>query len=161
MKVKVISGGQTGADLAGLWAAKLVGIPTGGFAPKNWLTTIGNFPSLGSKFGLVEHKESYRGRTISNLRSSDLTIVCSSKFEGGTRLTINQCKKFDVPLEIVPFDPELLIVDREKVKLVADALRRKSLFKEEVILNVAGNSTRSSQRAFEFTFKFCCALFYE
>lgn len=38
MLLKVISGGQLGADQAGLAAAKAVGIRTGGFAPKNYKT---------------------------------------------------------------------------------------------------------------------------
>jgi hypothetical protein len=34
MLERVISGGQTGADQAGLAAAKRLGVPTGGFMPK-------------------------------------------------------------------------------------------------------------------------------
>jgi hypothetical protein len=35
---RVISGGQTGTDQAALRAAHAAGIPTGGWAPKGWLT---------------------------------------------------------------------------------------------------------------------------
>ncbi|HJT77421.1 MAG TPA: putative molybdenum carrier protein, partial [Gemmataceae bacterium] len=38
MLERVISGGQTGADQAGLAAAKACGIPTGGWMPKGFLT---------------------------------------------------------------------------------------------------------------------------
>jgi RNA polymerase sigma factor (sigma-70 family) len=39
---KVISGGQTGADQAGLFAAEAFGIETGGWMPKGFLTLAGN-----------------------------------------------------------------------------------------------------------------------
>jgi hypothetical protein len=37
---KVISGGQSGADLGGLRAAKVLGIQTGGSMPKGFLTRL-------------------------------------------------------------------------------------------------------------------------
>jgi hypothetical protein len=40
MLERVISGGQTGADQGGLRAARACGIPTGGWAPRGWLTEI-------------------------------------------------------------------------------------------------------------------------
>ena len=39
---KIISGGQSGADLAGLKAAIKLGIETGGFIPKNYRTENGS-----------------------------------------------------------------------------------------------------------------------
>jgi hypothetical protein len=39
--VKVISGGQTGADQGGLVAARTLKIETGGTAAKGWLTEDG------------------------------------------------------------------------------------------------------------------------
>ena len=47
MVTKIISSGQTGADLGGLWGARDAGFPTGGFAPKGYLTIIaGESPLL-------------------------------------------------------------------------------------------------------------------
>ena len=43
---RVISGGQTGADQAGLAVAKRLGIPTGGCMPKGWLTEAGPRPDF-------------------------------------------------------------------------------------------------------------------
>lgn len=54
---RVLSGGQTGADLAGLLAAEAAGIPTGGYAPRGWLTEAGPAPWLGTRFNLVECPE--------------------------------------------------------------------------------------------------------
>ena len=84
----VISGAQTGADIAGLWAAKLFGIPTGGWAPKNFLTLIGEHPEMAKTFGIKEHARSYAGRTVENLKMSDFTIVCASVMSAGSKLTI-------------------------------------------------------------------------
>ena len=50
---KVVSGGQTGADQAGLRAARAAGIETGGWAPKGWETEEGPAPWL-SDYGLKE-----------------------------------------------------------------------------------------------------------
>jgi Circularly permutated YpsA SLOG family len=47
----VISGGQTGADQAGLRAARASGIRCGGMAPKGWLTEAGPAPWL-ADYGL-------------------------------------------------------------------------------------------------------------
>ena len=41
--VRIISGGQTGADRAGLEAGRLLGVATGGTAPDNFLTEHGAF----------------------------------------------------------------------------------------------------------------------
>jgi len=76
---KVISGGQTGADFAGLMAAKNCGIPTGGTAPKGYRIcnpdgSDGENPDL-KQFGLIEHESlEYKPRAIKNVQDSDETI---------------------------------------------------------------------------------------
>ena len=52
--LKIISGGQTGADTGGLIAAQKAGIRTGGCAPKGFITEDGSNPELGSVYGLYE-----------------------------------------------------------------------------------------------------------
>jgi hypothetical protein len=52
----VISGGQTGADQGGLRAARACGIPTWGWAPRDWLTEAGPAPWL-EEWGLAECPE--------------------------------------------------------------------------------------------------------
>ena len=46
MLKKIISGGQTGADREALETARDLGIETGGFVPKGWLTEDGPDYSL-------------------------------------------------------------------------------------------------------------------
>ena len=71
---KIISGGQTGGDEAGLYAGRDLGIETGGTAPAGWRTETGSNPDL-RDFGLTEHHESsYPARTRKNVKDSDGTI---------------------------------------------------------------------------------------
>jgi hypothetical protein len=71
---KIISGGQTGADQAGLFAARLCGFETGGWAPKSFLTEGGCQPALLESFGLKDSGLDYVGRTKLNAKEADLTI---------------------------------------------------------------------------------------
>ena len=52
--MKIISGGQTGADLGGLEGARDAGIETGGWAPAGYRTEIGDQEELLKGFGLKE-----------------------------------------------------------------------------------------------------------
>lgn len=74
MVTRIISGGQTGADQGGLFGARDAGIPTGGYAPKNFLTEDGSCPRLLHEFGLVDSGFDYVGRTYLNVRHSNITI---------------------------------------------------------------------------------------
>jgi len=72
---RVISGGQIGADQAGLSAAKACGIRTGGSAPLGWLTSRGPQKKLLRRYGLKEHyQKGYKARTWANVKNSDGTI---------------------------------------------------------------------------------------
>lgn len=98
----IISGGQYGADLGGLKAAKIFGIKTGGMAPLGWRTCRGPNPSL-KEFNLVEHHNStFSGRTISNVINSDGTIIFASNVNSpGTVLTIKTCNSTNRPCLII------------------------------------------------------------
>src|SRR5262249_61482425 len=87
----VISGGQTGVDQAALRAAKVCGIPTGGWAPKGWRTEDGPAPWL-ADLGLQEHASAdYPDRTRANVGDAGLTLIVvtrESDLAGGTALTL-------------------------------------------------------------------------
>ena len=66
---KVISGGQTGVDRAGLDAAMAAGIPVGGYCPKGRRAEDGR---ILERYPLTELKlEDYRERTAMNIMESD------------------------------------------------------------------------------------------
>ncbi len=88
MNLKIVSGGQTGVDQAALRAAKARGVPTGGWAPRGWVTEDGPAPWL-AKFGLKEcPRAGYAARTRRNVAAADATLILKvGVLRGGTRLT--------------------------------------------------------------------------
>ena len=138
--VKVVSGGQTGADIGGLRAARNCGIPTGGFAPKNYLTEDGPNRWLKIRYGLVEAGD-YANRTCANVGISDLTIRFAKDFNSpGERCTLKALRQndkpwIDVPYFGKPFDPKI-----ETVTCVAVGIREiRETSPNDVIINIAGN----------------------
>ena len=90
--VKVISGGQTGADQAALRAARRAGIETGGFAPHGWRTEDGAAPWL-AEYGLVPFGKpgDYKARTAENVRTSSATLWFGNPHSPGGRCTMRAC----------------------------------------------------------------------
>lgn len=87
MSIKVISGGQTGADQAGWRAAKRCGLETGGWMPKGFLTEAGPRPEFAEMYGAKEHpSREYRGRTISNIGLADGTLLFGDPRSAGAKL---------------------------------------------------------------------------
>jgi len=89
---KIISGGQTGVDRAGLDAAMEAGIPVGGYCPKGRLAEDGTVPA---HYPLIElHRGGYPARTEKNVMESDGTLILNvGTLSGGTRLTLDCAKK--------------------------------------------------------------------
>ena len=96
MLKKIISGGQTGADRAGLDVAIEKGIPHGGWIPKGRKTEDGTLPN---KYNLSEMTStSYPKRTEKNILDSDGTLIIShGKITGGSSLTIKLSKQHEKP----------------------------------------------------------------
>jgi hypothetical protein len=122
--LKVISGGQTGADRIGLEVAKSFKLPTGGMAPKGWMTENGPDPTL-IAFGLEESTSArYTPRTIHNLQNSDGTVLFGNMASPGSLETIKGCIANGKPYITNPLPFEL-----------ADWIQEKDI----KVLNVAGN----------------------
>lgn len=132
----IISGGQTGADQAGLFAARECGLETGGFAPRGWRTVLGPEPDL-ANFYLVELSSTlYPPRTARNIQEADGTIRFASNFDStGEKCTLRFLEAYGKPY----LDIALNGANYEaKAKEVAFFIRH---FKIR-ILNVAGNADR-------------------
>ena len=161
----VISGGQTGADIAGLVAAKAYGIKTSGFAPRGFVTTDGPNPSLGSVYGLIETQHGYAKRTKMNVQGSSLTIIVASNINSaGTKLTINEAKKHGKPYVLATYSPEVELHDwtcESSLKQAIDILSSicYNNENESVIVNIAGNSSLTCPSSYKFTHYFCSRLF--
>ena len=118
MVIKIISGGQTGADRAALDFAIKHGIPYGGWVPKGRKTEDGTLPE---KYHLQEMPTgSYPKRTEKNVLDSDGTLIVShGLLTGGSALTTGFAEHHGKPwihidLEITSY-PEAAIMIREWV----------------------------------------------
>jgi Circularly permutated YpsA SLOG family len=101
MLERICSGGQTGADQAGLRAARSAGIPTGGWAPRGWATEDGPAPWL-ADFGLVECPEpGYPPRTRANVRDSDAPLWFGDWMTPGGKTTLDACRTEGKPFFLV------------------------------------------------------------
>lgn len=109
---KIISGGQTGADIAGIHAGHNLGFATGGTAPKGWRVcnpdgTDGSNPAL-KDYGLAEDsRREYQSRTRKNAAEADGTLWVGYEHSGGGKLTQAAAKKAGRPIIINP-TPEAL-----------------------------------------------------
>ena len=112
---KLVSGGQTGADIAALDVALKHGFPHGGWCPKGSRSLDGPIPD---RYQLVETpSDSYLQRTEWNVRDSDGTVVFTLAREatGGSLKTIGFAKKHGKPCIHIPrasytYAPELVLL---------------------------------------------------
>jgi len=94
--VRVISGGQTGADRAALDAAMACSIPIGGWCPKGRLAEDGPIPSTYNLRETIEKE--YPVRTRMNVEAADLTVIFSrGPLSGGSLLTLEFAKAAKKP----------------------------------------------------------------
>ena len=139
---KVISGGQTGTDRAGLDVAIELGIPHGGWIPKGRKTEEGPLPA---KYDLKEMgTTSYPKRTEKNILDSDGTVIFTfGKLTGGSELTCKLAKQHGYPC---------LHVDLNKVSVGEGAeLVRPWIEKHKIkILNVAGSRASKAPTIYDF-----------
>lgn len=143
---KIISGGQTGADQAGLYVGKEFGLETGGYMPKYFRTLSGFRPDLGKLYNMKEHaSQGYQERTWDNVFISDGTVRFFTKENSaGERCTLNGIRShgkpyFDVNLNNET-DPQCLLdwIIKHNIKT----------------LNVAGNSEQTSPGIYEKVVKY-------
>jgi hypothetical protein len=148
---KIISGGQTGADRAGLDAAIELDIPHGGWIPKGRRTEDGGLPE---KYHLKEMPiASYAARTEQNVIDSDGTLIVShGKLNGGSAMTRQLAKKHNRPW---------MHVDLEKTNFFQAAMEIRTWVAENDIkvLNVAGPRASKDGGIYESTKKLLKAVF--
>lgn len=97
---KIISGGQTGVDRAGLDVALELGLPCGGWCPKGRRAEDGIIPDY---YPLEEASSSdYRVRTELNVQDSDGTLILTwGPPIGGTALTLKLARRHHKPYFVV------------------------------------------------------------
>ena len=133
--MKIISGGQTGADLGALNAAKAKNIRTGGYIPKGFLTEDGPMPML-KDFDLIEmNTTSYPPRTRMNVKESDMTIIFKIVESKGCALTERICKELEKPYLIISTPNHEAALKDIAFFIISNRVSAES----EVTINVAGN----------------------
>lgn len=144
----VISGGQCGADRAGLEAAAEFSMRTGGWAPKGWRTHHGPAPEL-ANFNLVEDTSSdYPPRTKKNVQHSNGTVIFGSNLASpGCVLTARLCSKHQKPIFHVLLNGE---IDEDFIECTAADIAKWVEQNEIKVLNVAGNRDKSLSDDFHF-----------
>ncbi len=138
--IKIISGGQTGADRAALDAARERGIPHGGWLPRGRMTEDG---ALGPEYCLEELSSyRYQDRTRKNVVESNGTLIVSyGPLTGGSALTEALTIRYDRPCLHLNMDYFSL---EEAVQAVEQWLQRNTI----QILNVAGPRASSDERIY-------------
>jgi hypothetical protein len=138
MLEKIISGGQRGADRAGVEAARDLGLASGGTAPRGWRVRLpdgsdGSDPDL-AELGLVQHTSaSYPARTRLNVENSDGTVWFGYAKAGGGKLTTGHCKKIGKPVIVNPSPDQLAAWVRDHaIRVLNVAGNRESSFNPEI-----------------------------
>lgn len=145
MLKKIISGGQTGADVAGLDVAIKHGIPHGGAIPKGRLTEKGLLPE---KYVLQEMTtKSYPKRTEKNVLDSDGTVIIThGTLTGGSLLTQKKAIQHKKP--VIHLDMNKVTVEKA-VDLLQDFMQNNGI----EILNVTGSRASKDPEVYDKTFQ--------
>jgi len=138
MKIKIISGGQTGADRAALDAAIELGLDYGGAIPRGRLTENGSLDLKYKRMTEIE-TEIYSARTEKNVVDSDATLLFTlGRIGEGTALTMKLAERYN--------KPHLHIELTEKTDKIAVGIINKWLKETRPsILNVAGSRESTSR----------------
>ena len=135
---KIVSGGQTGVDRAGLDVAIELGIQHGGWCPKGRRDENGRIPAC---YLLQEtDSEDYADRTERNVVESDGTLILYfATLRGGTELTYRLTQKHGRPHCLVNLrDPQTTDTVQQWIR--ENAIR---------VLNIAGPRASLNEAVYE------------
>lgn len=132
---RIVSGGQTGADRAGLDAAIACGIPHGGWCPKGRIAEDGIIPA---HYQLTETEStSYLVRTERNVKHSDGTVILTvGELSSGSARTADFARRHKKPHLHLRLDG---LSNAEATALLWDFVAEHHIR----ILNVAGSRASS------------------
>lgn len=160
--VKIISGGQTGADRAALDAAIACGMPHGGWCPGGRLAENGPIPAI---YQLAETESPrYPVRTRLNVEAADVTLIFTiGPLSGGSLLTLEFAKVLGKPcvhLDLAEISPDMKNGLRGEN---AGACARCNILQafekigrsipEEIVLNVAGPRASSNRKIYDAVYR--------
>jgi len=144
MIIKIISGGQTGADQAALDAAVVTGTPHGGWVPEGRTTERG---PLSQKYAVEEMIGcGYSERTEKNVVESDGTVIIThGKLTGGSEYTLAMARKHKRPCIHIDLNNKRMSDGAESIL----AWLRKHMIQ---VLNVAGTRASKDEKIYRAVF---------
>lgn len=151
---KIISGGQTGVDLAALDTAIKHGFAYGGYCPKGRINENGKIDSKYSQLleitGIFkDEKANYDERTKLNINISDAVLILVPKIplpariKDGTVLTIEEAQKQKKPYLMIDLSEPI----SENEKLILNWIREES----PAILDIAGPRESSCKGIYQLS----------
>ena len=150
MITKIISGGQTGADRAGLDAAMHCGLPHGGWCPRGRKAEDGIIPAMYHLNELASTE--YLPRTKANVFDADATVIFSyGSLSGGSLQTAAYARHLKKPfyeVDLLLTNPKTAVKELMQFLAIVENLNNNGEHGAcppgvPCILNVAG--TRESQ----------------
>lgn len=136
---KIISGGQTGADVAGLIWAKSKGLATGGWMPNGFRTDEGPRPEYAALYNVVETAaQGYKLRTRMNASNSDGTLIFGRPWSPGCALTQRYCVEYRKPYLIIEWCKNIHL--NPETGILVPWLTENKIS----VLNIAGNREKSN-----------------
>ncbi len=147
--MKIISGGQTGVDRAGLDAALESGIECGGWCPEGREAEDGVIPD---KYPIkVLPGAGYQQRTKQNVLDSDGTIIIYfGSPTDGTELTITFCINEHKPY---------VLIDAEEISIEHAIQKILEFIKHKNIINIAGPRASGEPEAYDYAFQVMMQVF--
>jgi len=136
---KVISGGRTGVEIAGLRAAQGVGLETGGWLPNGCRTEDGMHPEYVALYGMQETPTAlFTERVAANVRDADVTLLIGANLTSmgarATKIALLRARKPYLGVQLLPGNAERSLIENHD-RIVAALLDSRP-----EVLNVAGNS---------------------
>jgi len=140
--LKIISGGQSGADRAALDAALKMNIPCGGWCPEDRAAEDG---PIDAKYPLTPAPGAgHRERTRLNVRDSDGTVIFSfGPLRGGSLSTLQECRELKKPHLVIDGHE---ISTEDAAKSLSDLVQNRGIR----VLNVAGLRTSEDARIYDY-----------
>lgn len=145
LPITIISGGQTGADRAGLDFALAKKMKTGGWCPRGRICDDGIIPA---RYALQETPaDDYPMRTRWNVRDSDATIIfCTTgaALSQGCALTARCCESMSRPYLLLRTPDGGEEITPEYIKKTGAQLAEFLAAHQPEVVNIAGNRERKS-----------------
>ncbi len=144
--MKIISGGQTGVDRAGLDAARELGLEYGGAVPRGRRAENGKLSPNYS--GMKEtYSSGYRQRTAKNVRDGDATLIFYlGKLTGGTELTRRLARSIGRPCLLMNLRKT---GEDESVRIIRNWLEKI----RPKILNIAGSRESGAPGIYKISYR--------